>query len=287
MNGQFSGVGVALITPFNEEGNVDYDALHRLLIHDEKADMFVIAGTTGEAAVLTPEEKNAIVSFVKKHNDRKKKLVLGIGGNNTQKVIEEIQRTDFEGVDGILSVSPYYVKPSQAGIIGHFEAVADASPVPVILYNVPGRTGSNMTWKTTVKLAQHPNIRAIKEASGDLSQCIRITKHKPAEFELISGDDLLTLPILAVGGTGVISVLANPYPEIFRNIIDGVATGNLNLARESQYAIADINGLMYEGGSPVGVKVVLSAMGICHENVRPPHAAASDNLKNEIKKLML
>lgn len=280
---KLQGIGVALVTPMNEQKEIDFKSLKRLLSHTAKGvDYFVVMGTTGESATLSKEEKKKVLSFVVENNPKKLPIVYGIGGNNTQSVLEEIKSTNLEGVDALLSVSPYYNKPSQEGIYQHFKAVAEASPLPVILYNVPGRTASNLTAETTLRLANLNNIIGIKEASGNLEQCMKIVREKPKDFMLISGDDMLTLPIYAIGGVGVISVLANALPKVFLKIKEHTLTGNLAKAQPEQFKILDINGPMYEEGNPVGVKYLLSLMGICQPFVRLPLVVASASLQKKI-----
>lgn len=277
------GTGVALVTPMNEQGNIDYKSLKKLLRHTAKGvDYFVVMGTTGESATLSKEEKKQVLAFVQDNNPGNLPIVYGIGGNNTQSVLEEIKATNLQGVDALLSVSPYYNKPSQEGIYQHFKAIAQASPIPVILYNVPGRTASNLTAKTTLRLANLKNIVGVKEASGNLEQCMIIAKKKPADFLLISGDDLLTLPIYSIGGAGVISVLANALPKVFFKIKENVLAGNLPKAQIEQFKLLEINGPMYEEGNPVGVKYLLSLMGICPPHVRLPLVEASVFLQKKI-----
>lgn len=283
---QLHGTGVALVTPMNEKGEIDYKALRRLLTYTAKAvDYFVVMGTTGESATLSKEEKKLVLDFVKNNNSKNLPIVYGIGGNNTQSVLEEIKSTDLSGVDAILSVSPYYNKPSQEGIYQHFKSIAKASPVPVILYNVPGRTASNITAETTLRLAKLKNIIGVKEASGNLEQCMRIVKEKPVDFMLISGDDMMTLLIYAIGGVGVISVLANALPKIFTSIKKNMDAKKLSQAQSEQFKILDINAPMYEEGNPVGVKYLMSLLGICEPYVRMPLLEASDSLKDKINKL--
>lgn len=278
------GTGVALVTPMNEDGSIDFKGLKKLLSHTGKGvDYYVVMGTTGEAAALNKSEKKAVLDFVLKNNKRNLPIVYGIGGNNTQNVLEEIIDTDLSGVTAILSVSPYYNKPSQEGIYHHFMAVANVSPVPVILYNVPGRTSSNLTADTTLRLAQLKNIIGIKEASGNLEQCMKIAKEKPKDFMLISGDDLLTLALYAIGSAGVISVLANAYPVVFRKIRENFMAGKLAQAQQAQFSLLDINSPMYEEGNPVGVKYLLSLLGVCQPYVRLPLLTASQNLKKKIE----
>lgn len=282
------GTGVALVTPMHEDGSIDYKGLNKLLAHTGKGvDYYVVMGTTGESATLSKKEKQAVLDFVLKNNKRNLPVVYGIGGNDTQSVLEELIHTDLTGVAAILSVSPYYNKPSQEGIYQHFKAVARVSTVPVILYNVPGRTASNLTADTTSRLAQLDNVIGIKEASGNLEQCMKIAKEKPKDFMLISGDDMLTLAIYATGGVGVISVLANAYPGVFKKIKDFAFAGKLAAAQKEQFKLLDINGPMYEEGNPVGVKYLLSLLGVCEPHVRLPLVNPSDNLKKKIEKYKL
>lgn len=275
------GTGVALITPFNEDYSIDFTGLDRVVNHviDGGVDYLVVLGTTGESATLTKEEKKEVLKAVKASNAGRVPLVYGCGGNNTQAVLEDLKSIDLEGIAAILSVSPYYNKPTQAGIIAHYTAIADASPVPVILYNVPGRTMSNLSWSTTVKLSAHPNIIGMKEASSDMSQCMRIASKMPKDFLLISGDDILTPAMRLMGGAGVISVLANAYPALFKTI----AHGSLEEANEAAFQMLDINPLMYEEANPVGVKALMAIMGLCGDQVRLPLLRASESLKERIK----
>lgn len=281
---QFKGTGVALITPFTQEGKVDFDGLKSLIdFVSPHMDYLVVHGTTGESATTTSREKKDILEFIKANNERGLPLVYGLGGNNTAGLIETLRATDLSGVSAILSVSPYYNKPSQEGICQHYEALADASPLPIILYNVPGRTMSNLSVNTTIRLAQHPNIIGIKEASGDISQCIRIAEKKPEDFLLISGDDILTPAIMAVGGCGVISVLANGFPEIMGNMVNEALKGNFKETNENNSKVLDINPLLYEESNPVGIKEVLQQKGICGNQVRLPLVKASNELRRRIK----
>lgn len=280
------GTGVALVTPFDEKEKVDFRGLKKLLSHTAKGvDYFVVMGTTGESATLNKVEKEKVLAFVKENNPKKLPIVYGIGGNNTHEVIETIKGSDFSGVDALLSVSPYYNKPSQEGIYRHFKAIADKSPVPIILYNVPGRTASNLTAETTLRLAKHPKIIGIKEASGNLEQCMKIAKEKPKDFMLISGDDMLAVPLYAIGAGGVISVLANAFPVIFKKMKDFSFKGNFPKAATEQFKLLEINGPMYEEGNPVGVKHVLKLMNICSGEVRLPLVSASASLQKKIEKL--
>lgn len=284
---KFQGTGVALVTPFDNKGSIDFKGLKKLLKHTAKGvDYYVVMGTTGESVTVTSEEKKRVLEYVIENNPKKLPVVFGIGGNNTQNVLDTIKSTRFRGVDAILSVSPYYNKPSQEGIYQHFIAVADASPVPVILYNVPGRTGSNLTAETTLRLAKHKNIIGVKEASGNLEQCMKISKYMPKDFLLISGDDMLTVPLYSLGGKGVISVLANSFPVIFKKMKEFAFAGNYSKASQEQFKILEINGPMYEEGNPVGVKQVLQEIGVCSNAVRLPNVPASEGLQKKIKSIL-
>lgn len=280
------GTGVALVTPFDNQGGIDFQALKKLLHHTSKGvDYYVVMGTTGESATLSKEEKKEVLQFVIANNIKKLPIVYGIGGNHTQGIVDEIRLTDLTNVDALLSVSPYYNKPSQEGIYQHFVAVANASPIPIMLYNVPGRTASNLTAETTLRLSKHKNIIGIKEASGNLEQCMKVAKEKTVDFLLISGDDMLTLSIYAIGGVGVISVLANAYPVIFKKIKEYMHTGKLNKAQQEQFKLLEINAPMYEEGNPVGLKHLLKTMSIGNGQVRLPLVAASSALQKKIETL--
>jgi len=282
------GTGVALVTPFTADLEVDFKSLKNLLKYTSKgADYYVVMGTTGESPTVSWEEKRAILEFVKKNNPKGLPIMYGIGGNSTHHCIDEIKSTNLKGVDALLSVSPYYNKPSQEGIFQHFRAVVKASPLPVMLYNIPGRTGSNVSAETTLRLASSSKkIIGTKEASGNIEQCMHIVSKAPADFALVSGDDMLTVPLYGVGAKGVISVLANAYPQIFRKIKECVAAGNFSKARDEQFKLLSINGMMYEEGNPVGIKQVLANLGICEPHVRLPHAPASEGLQRRIAAAM-
>ncbi|WP_425568625.1 4-hydroxy-tetrahydrodipicolinate synthase [Pontibacter saemangeumensis] len=279
---------MALITPFTRELAVDYEALKKLLdfVLEGKVDYLVVNGTTAESATTTFAEKTGILEFCKQHINGRVPLMYGVGGNNTLHVTETIAATDFEGIDAILSVSPAYNKPSQQGIYQHFLHIAETSPVPVMLYNVPSRTGSNMTAETTLKLALHENIIGIKEASGNLEQCLFIAKHKPKDFMLISGDDMMAVPMMSFGAVGAISVLANAYPEKFSSMTRHALNGNFEAAAELLLSFVDVNPLLYEEGNPVGVKVLLERFGVCTASVRLPLVEASAGLRDKIDKLI-
>jgi 4-hydroxy-tetrahydrodipicolinate synthase len=280
------GTGVALVTPFDNQGGIDFQALKKLLRHTSNGvDYYVVMGTTGESATLSKDEKKEVLKFVIANNVKKLPIVYGIGGNHTQSVVDEIRSTDLTNVNALLSVSPYYNKPSQEGIYQHFVTVANASPIPIILYNVPGRTASNLTAETTLRLAKHKNIIGIKEASGNLEQCMKVAKEKTVDFLLISGDDMLTLSIYAIGGVGVISVLANAYPVIFKKIKEYMHTGKLNRAQQEQFKLLEINASMYEEGNPVGLKHLLKTINIGNGHVRLPLVPASSALQKKIETL--
>jgi 4-hydroxy-tetrahydrodipicolinate synthase len=282
---KFHGTGVALITPFHDDLTIDFEGLKRVIDHviQGGVDYLVVQGTTGESATLTKEEKKQVLNACLEFNAGRVPIVYGLGGNSTQGVMDEIKNTDFSDIDAILSVSPYYNKPTQAGIIAHYRAIADASPVPVILYNVPGRTMSNVTYQTTLELAKHSNIIGMKEASSDMSQCMRIAAKMPKDFLLISGDDILTPSMRVLGGQGVISVLANAYPEIFKVICHG----DLEASKNAAFKLLDINPMMYEESNPVGLKFLMSELGICGEAVRLPLVKATESLKERIRKHMV
>lgn len=278
------GTGVALVTPFLSNGDIDYASLKRVLKHTAKGvDYFVVMGTTGESATLSAAEKSQVLNFVLENNPKSLPVVLGVGGNNTNEVLHQLRGTDLSGVDAILSVSPYYNKPSQRGIAAHFTALADASAKPVILYNVPARTSSNMVADTVIQLAHHENIIGVKEASGNLEQCMNIAKYAPRDFMLISGDDLQTVPMFSIGGVGVISVLANAFPLIFKRMTTYARDGFFKKASQELFKILAINPYMYEEGSPAGVKQLLSEMQLCQPHVRLPLVTVSEVLQQKIK----
>lgn len=282
---QFLGTGVALITPFNEDLSVDHQALKNLVQHniENGTNYLVISGTTGESVTITKTEKVEIINTVKSANAGKLPIVLGIGGNNTYSVIEEIKHTDFDGIDAILSVSPYYSKPTQEGIYQHFKAISEVSPVPVILYNVPGRTSSNMLPETTIRLANDfKNIIAVKEAGNNVAQYLQLLKQKPDDFLIISGDDDLALGIVLAGGAGVISVIGQALPKPFAQMIQLGLQKNAKEAYDLHFKLMDITGLIFKENNPAGVKAVLAALNIANDYVRLPLVPATPNLRNEI-----
>ncbi|MFY0592650.1 4-hydroxy-tetrahydrodipicolinate synthase [Roseivirga sp.] len=282
----FRGTGVALVTPFKQDGSIDFPGLKSLLdFTAQGVDYYVVMGTTGESATISADEKAEILSFVKANNSKQLPIVYGIGGNNTLEVVKTIEATDLEGVDALLSVSPYYNKPSQAGIVAHFEYIADRSPVPLILYNVPGRTMSNMSADTTIQLSKHNNIIGIKEASADLKQCKAIINGMDSNFFLTSGEDLMTSDLVKAGGIGIISVLANGFPKEFSKIAEQALVGNYETSDTITASFKAVNPLMYEESNPVGVKEVLRLKGVCEGYVRLPLLAATTDLKSRIQSL--
>lgn len=273
MTNIFRGLGIALITPFTQEGNVDYDALHKLVEYQitNGADFLCILATTGETPCLTQEEKLKIKNSIVEQVAGRIPIVMGCGGNNTRAVVEELQNGDFKGIDGILSVCPYYNKPSQDGLYQHFKAIANATKLPVILYNVPGRTGINLKPETTVRLANDcDNIVAIKEASGSIEQVDEIIKHKPADFEVLSGDDALTFPMIACGAKGVISVIGNALPKEFSRMIRLEFRGEFGAAQKIHHKFTELYSLLFVDGNPAGVKALLSEMGMIENILRLP-----------------
>ncbi len=286
---KLKGTGVALITPFHKDGSIDFKSFKKLVERciDQKVDYLVPLGTTGETATLTNDERRAVLDFVIEVTDKRVPVVLGLGGNNTREIVNVMEECDFNGVDAILSVSPYYNRPSQRGIFQHYKTVANASPVPVILYNVPSRTGSNMDAETTLELAHEiKNIIGIKEASGSLEKAMKIMKGKPKDFLVISGDDVLTLPIIACGGDGVISVIANAYPKDFSDMVRSALEGNFDKAKKLHYKLLDITHAIYVDGNPSGIKGLLSVMNICPEHVRLPLVSVSKSALNKFETMM-
>lgn len=269
----FKGLGIALVTPFASDGSVDYDVLKNLLDYQLKngADFFCILATTGETPTLTKDEKQKIKELVVEKVGDKVPILIGCGGNNTADVVNELQTADFSGIDGILSVCPYYNKPSQEGLYQHFKAIAGATNMPVVLYNVPGRTGVNLKAETTVRLARDcENIVAIKEASGSLEQVDEIIKNKPDGFDVISGDDALTFPMIACGAAGVISVIGNALPKEFSRMIRLEVKGEIESARKIHHKFTDLFNLLFVDGNPAGVKAMLHEMGMIENVLRLP-----------------
>lgn len=286
---KLKGTGVAIVTPFKNDSSIDFAALGRVINHviNGGVNYIVALGTTGESVTLTSDEKNAVISYVVEAVDGRIPLIVGIGGNNTQEVINCIRQTDLTSIDGILSVAPYYNKPTQRGLFQHFKEIATCSPVPVIIYNVPGRTACNLTAETCLELAHScDNITGIKEASGDLSQIMKIIKDKPENFGVISGDDMLTIPIIAVGGIGVISVLANGFPAECSELVSHALKGNFKSAREIHFRYLEMIELLFIEGNPSGIKAVMSILNVCQGNVRLPLVTVSKTTMTRIQKAM-
>jgi len=283
-----TGTGVAIVTPFTNKGDVDYPALTKLVEHliKGKVEYIVVLGTTGETATLSKEEKQQVIAHIIKINKKRIPLVLGVGGNNTAELVHSLKKDDLSAFSAILSVSPYYNKPSQEGIYQHYKALSKASPLPIILYNVPGRTASNITWDTTIRLAKEfKNIVAIKEASGNLEQCMKIIKHRPDNFLVISGDDNLTLPMIASGANGVISVVANAYPKDFSDMVRAALKHDLKTAQKLHYKLLEITEQLFADGNPGGIKYVLALKNITKSTVRLPLVEPNDTVKAKLKKL--
>lgn len=284
---RFTGTGVALVTPFNENLTVDYNGLKKLVEHqiDNGTDYLVVQGTTGESATLNEKEKRATLDYVLEINNKKLPIVLGVGGNNTKAVAENIAQTDIAGIDGLLSVSPYYNKPSQEGIYQHYKAISQETELPIILYNVPGRTMSNVDSDTTLRLAHEiKNIVAVKEASGNLEQAMRIVKNKPADFTVISGEDSLTLPLMSIGAEGVISVVTNAFPKVYSQLVSSMLKGDLVEANKQHYSLIEVIDLLFVEGNPSGVKEALKHLNICENYVRLPLTQVSEKTKNDLYK---
>ncbi|NBW27658.1 MAG: 4-hydroxy-tetrahydrodipicolinate synthase [Flavobacteriaceae bacterium] len=279
------GTGVALVTPFKKDFSVDVEALARIVNYqiDNGINYLVVLGTTAENATLTLEEKELVINTVVSTNNGRLPLVLGVGGNNTHKIIEELKTRDFSDFVAILSVSPYYNKPTQEGIYQHFKAIANASPVPVILYNVPGRTGSNMLPSTVLRLAnEFKNVVAIKEAAGDLVQAMSIIKDKPKDFHVISGDDMIALPMVLAGGSGVISVIGQGFPKKFSDLIQFGLKRKVDEAFQLHFELADCIDMIFEQGNPGGIKEVLKSLGISDNCLRLPLVNVNSDLANRI-----
>lgn len=284
----FTGTGVAIVTPFTNKGEVDYTALTKLVEHliKGRVEYLVVMGTTGESVTLSKEEKKKIIDHIVKTNKKRLPLVLGVGGNNTAEIVDTLKKDKLSDFSAILSVSPYYNKPSQEGIYQHYKAISKASPLPIILYNVPGRTSSNITWETTIRLAKEfKNIIAIKEASGNIEQCMKIIKHRPDNFLIISGDDNITLPLIASGADGVISVVANAYPADFSDMVRHALIHDIKTAQKLHYKLMEITEQLFADGNPGGIKFVLSLKKITSSVVRLPLVEPNDTVKAKLKKL--
>jgi 4-hydroxy-tetrahydrodipicolinate synthase len=283
---KFYGTGVALVTPFTTDGEVDFKGLENLINHQINGgvEYLVSLGTTGESATLTKDEKKAIWEFTAEKVAGRLPLMAGIGGNDTREIADLVSKFDISGYEAILSVSPYYNKPVQEGMYQHYKAIAEASALPILLYNVPGRTGSNLAPETTLRLASDfKNIFGVKEASGNFDQFNQILKDKPADFLFISGDDSVTLPMIAMGGSGIISVVANAIPRQFSNMIRLCLEGKFKEAQPLHYKLIDFTNLMFAEGNPAGVKAALKHAGICHDTLRLPLIPVSDATSEKIR----
>ncbi|MCR4817303.1 MAG: 4-hydroxy-tetrahydrodipicolinate synthase [Bacteroidales bacterium] len=284
----FSGTGVALVTPFRKQETIDFSKLEELINHviGSGVDYIVALGTTSEAATMTESERTALLQFIVDTVGGRLPIMLGMGGNNTRAVNDAIAQTNFDGISGILSVAPYYNKPQQRGLVEHFRSIADASPVPVILYNVPGRTSCNLTAETTLLLANEcPNIIGIKEASGNMSQIMEILRRKPAGFKVISGDDALTYPMIALGAAGVISVIANARPKEMSDMVHYAMKGDLKKALPLHYKLLPLINAIFEEGNPGGIKALLEIDGRINNILRLPLTKVSKTLYNKLKDL--
>ncbi len=286
---QFLGLGVALVTPFKDNGELDFDGLERLVEYQisNGVDYLVVQGTTGEVATLTTQEKAEVLAFVIKVNKQRLPIVFGVGGNNTATVVKTLQQLNNTGIDAILSVSPYYNKPSQEGIYQHYKAISAATELPIILYNVPGRTNSNVLPETTIRIANNcENIIAIKEASGNLSQIMTLIENKPNDFLIISGDDDIAMPLLACGIDGLISVVSNAYPKRTADMIHAGLKGDFIVAKEKHYELFQLINAIFEDGNPSGVKFALSLLNICEKNVRLPLVDVKEKTQVKLTKLV-
>lgn len=285
MKNIFKGAGVALVTPFNEDYSIDFEGLKKLVDYqiENGMDFLVVQGTTGESPVLSQEEKMAVLKTVQEQNNGRLKIVYGVGGNDTVSVGETLKRLP-SGIDGILSVSPYYNKPTQKGIFEHYKYIAACTQLPIILYNVPGRTGSSVSVETTLALAEIDNIVAIKEASGDLGQIMDIVQNKPFDFSVLSGDDAIVVPLMSVGVEGVISVSANSFPKLFSDMVHDAANGDYKKASEGHYKLHQVTQMLFAEGNPGGVKVALAKIGLMGATMRRPLYPVSEKLRTQIEK---
>ncbi len=286
---KFWGSGVALVTPFNADKEIDYPALQRMIEHQIEGgtDYFLVMGTTAENPTLSKSERQAILSFVVEVNDNRKPIVFGIGGNNTATVIEDMRQYDLSGVDAILSVSPYYNKPNQEGLYQHYAAISEHAPLPIILYNVPSRTGGNISVETTLRIAKNlKNVIGIKEACGDIEQIAYILKDKPKDFIVISGDDNLSLPVIALGGVGVLSVSANAIPKEVTSYIHLALKGDFEGARNILNRIMEFQDFIFEEGNPTGIKCAMNIKGMIEEDLRLPLVPATDEYRVKMNELI-
>jgi 4-hydroxy-tetrahydrodipicolinate synthase len=289
MSSKFLGTGVALVTPFKSDLSIDHDALANIVNFNVNngTDYLVVCGTTGESVTITKEEKKELIATISKSNKGRIPMVLGIGGNNTAQVVEEIKDTDLSVFDAILSVSPYYSKPTQEGLYQHFKSISEASPIDVILYNVPGRTSKNMESETTLRLANDfKNVIAVKEAGNNVAQYLKLLKNKPDDFLVISGDDDLALGVVLAGGAGVISVIGQAFPKEFSDMIRLGLNGEAKKAYAIHYKMMDVIGYIFEENNPAGIKAVFEVLDLCRDTVRLPLVPASNNLKDKIRKFV-
>ncbi len=289
MKKKLIGTGVALVTPFHKQGSIDFGSFEKLIEYTitKGVNYLVVLGTTGEASTLSKDEKKALIEFAKEVIDDRVPIVVGVGGNNTQEVIDQLKLTDDDGIDAILSVTPYYNKPTQRGLYLHFRQIACATPLPIILYNVPGRTSVNLKPETTLQLAaEFDNIVGIKEASGNFTQIMEIIRQRPKGFLVISGDDALTMPLIAAGANGVISVVANAYPKSFSAMVNAALKGNLNEARDLHYKLLPFIEALFADGSPGGIKAALEQMKIVLNHLRLPIVKVNKATQNSIVNLI-
>lgn len=289
MKTNFTGTGVALVTPFRKQGTIDFSTLEKIIesLIDANIDYIVALGTTSEAATMNEKERSAVIDYILEVVNGRLPVVLGMGGNNTLDIIDKIKNTNFAGIDGILSVSPYYNKPQQRGIYLHYKSISEVSPVPIIMYNVPGRTACNVTAETTLQIAiDCPNIVATKEASGNMAQVMEIIRNKPAGFSVISGDDALTMPMMAVGATGVISVVANAFPKEMSQMVNYCLKSDFKNALPLHYKLLPIINALFEEGNPAGVKAALEINAMLSNNLRLPLTKVSKTLYNKLSTLI-
>ncbi len=286
---KFTGTGVAIITPFKNDTSIDFGAMEKIInyVIDGGVDYIVLMGTTGESSTLTKDEKKALISYTHEVINKRVPLVVGIGGNNTQEIITKLKTANFKKIDGVLSVAPYYNKPTQRGLYEHFKAIATCTPVPVIIYNIPGRTGCNISAETCLQLAhEFDTIVGVKEASGNIEQIMKIIKGKPENFMVISGDDLMTLPIIAAGGSGVISVIANAYPSEWSRMVKYCLNSNFIEARQILFRFTEIIELLFTDGNPAGIKAAMSILNLCQNILRLPLVPVSQQVHARLSKAM-
>jgi 4-hydroxy-tetrahydrodipicolinate synthase len=289
MSSKFRGTGVAIVTPFHNYGTIDFTSLGKVLNHiiDGGVNFVLALGTTSEAVTLSADERVAVTNYIIETVDKRVPVMLGVGGNNTQEVVNKLKSTNFDGIDAILSVAPYYNKPQQKGLFYHFKTIAATSPVPVYLYNVPSRTSVNISAETTLRLATEiDNIEGIKEASGDMQQVMKILKDKPDDFVVLSGDDALTLPMLAMGADGVISVVANAFPAEFSEMVRLGVKGKLKSARRLHYSLLEIINALFADGNPAGIKAALDILGLLNNNLRLPLVKVNKAVYNQLNTLI-